>query len=77
MGRAMMSEKAEAKAARVGIGEVDHVVGSRRCGRRRGSVRMAGRESMRGETKAMGARVMVSGRPMPPVEADRGSIGRR
>ena len=36
-----MSAKAEAKAASVGIGEADHVVGSWRCGRRSGSVRRA------------------------------------
>ena len=67
----MMSAKAELKAVRVGMGEADHAVGSWRCGLRRGSVRRAGRESMTEATKAIGARIVGSGRPMPPVEAER------
>ena len=71
MGRVMMSAKAELNAVRVGMGEADHVVGSWRCGRRSGSVRRAGRESMTEATKAIGARMVGSGRPMPPVDAER------
>ena len=38
----MMAVKAAWKVARVGIGEVDHWVGSERRGRRRGSEARAG-----------------------------------
>ena len=67
----MMSVNAELKARSVGMGEVDHVAGSRRCGRSKGSEERAGSESMRDDTKAMGARVTASGRPIPPADAER------
>ena len=66
-----MVEKAEWKETRVGHGEVDHMAGWLRRGWRRGSDDRAGRESMMEATKAAKARVVASGREIPPAEAGR------
>jgi hypothetical protein len=68
-----MAEKTAWKAARVESGEAAKVVGSERRGRRSGLRERAGRLSMREAAKAAGARVVGSGREMPPVVVGRRS----
>ena len=68
-----MAEKAVWKVARVGSGEAAKVVGSERRGRRRGLRERAGRLSMREAVKAAVARVVGSGREMPPAVVGRRS----
>ena len=68
-----MAENAEWKAAMVGGEAADQIVGSWRARWRRGSEEREGRESMKEAAKAGPARVMRSGREMPPMEAGRRS----
>jgi hypothetical protein len=73
VGVVVMAEKVAWKAARVGSGEAAKVVGSERRGRRSGLRERAGRLSMREAAKAAEARVVGSGREMPPVVVGRRS----